>query len=315
MKAIISETLSEEPAAWLAERCEVLRYPHDAPDFDHALADADALIVRTYTRVNAKLLDKAPQLKVVGRAGVGLDNIDREACRARGIEVVYTPDANSQAVVEYVLGLILDALRPRTDLPPEATDETYHLMRKQHVGQQLDRLTLGILGFGRIGRRLGAVAHAIGMNLHVCDLLPEAEVRRAVDYPFLYVDLHHLLADADIVTVHVDGRPENRHLLNAQTLQSLRDDTLLINAARGMLVDQPALADWARAHPKAAIILDVLDPEPPAADDPIRSQPNIRILPHLASRTEEAMANMSWVVHDVWAVLEGRQPAYSALTD
>ncbi|QDU70350.1 NAD(P)-dependent oxidoreductase [Mucisphaera calidilacus] len=313
--ALISEHLSQDPADWLAERCGVVRHAHDQPGFRDELARAEALIVRTYTIVNDDLLDAAPRLRVVGRAGVGLDNIDLDACKRRGIEVVYTPDANSQAVVEYVLGLMLDAVRPRADLPAIADDGMYHTMRKQHVGRQLDQMTLGILGLGRIGKRLGKAAHALGMNLRVCDLLPEADLRRDVDYPFAFVPLEQLLADADVITMHVDGRPENRHLLDEQTLGHLCDDALLINAARGMLIDQQALADWAKAHPHARVILDVLDPEPPAPDEPLRTLPNVRILPHLASRTDTAMDNMSWVVHDVWAVLEGREPTYSALPD
>ncbi|MEQ9459906.1 MAG: NAD(P)-dependent oxidoreductase [Phycisphaeraceae bacterium] len=315
-KVVISETLSAEPAAWLGERCRVVWAMHDSASFDGELADAEGLVVRTYTIVGPALLDRAPKLRVVGRAGVGLDNIDLEACRSRGVEVVSTPDANSQAVVEYVLGLMLDALRPRVDLPEDVDAPGYHHMRKKHVGRQLDRMTLGILGFGRIGRRLGEVAHAIGMNLRVCDLLPEAQMREAVEYPFRFVGLEELLGESDIVSVHVDGRQSNRHLLNTRTLGMLRDDTVLINAARGMLVDQKSLAAWASAHPEARVVLDVLDPEPPTANERLRKvSKNVRILPHLASRTHEAMENMSWVVRDVWAVLEGREPAYSAMGD
>lgn len=314
-RVLISEHLSESPSAWLAERCEVVWCAHDDPGFDESLRETEGLVVRTYTIVNDDLLDRAPKLKVVGRAGVGLDNIDLEACRRRGVEVVYTPDANSQAVVEYVFGLMLDAFRPRADLPVDADGAVYHGMRKEHVGLQLDQMTLGILGFGRIGKRLGRVAHALGMNLRVCDLLPEAHLRTEVEYPFSYVGMEELFSSCEIVSVHVDGRASNRHLLNAETLGHLRDDVLLINAARGMLQDQSALSAWAKAHPEARGILDVLDPEPPAGDEPLRGLANVRILPHLASRTSTAMENMSWVVHDVWAVLEGRAPAYSALVD
>ncbi|MFP4143838.1 MAG: NAD(P)-dependent oxidoreductase [Phycisphaeraceae bacterium] len=309
---VITETLADKPAEWLGKRAELVWVGLDDPDaLQAALARADALLVRTYTQVTGELLDQAPNLKVVGRAGVGLDNIDLDAARERGMPVVYTPDANTQAVVEYVFGLLLDVLRPRTELTRTSADR-FHELRKSEVGEQLDQLTLGILGFGRIGKRVGEVAHAIGMNLKVCDLLPEAELRKAVDYPFAFVSHDELYARSDIVTLHVDGRPANRHLLDREALGKLKPHCLLVNAARGMLVDAEALADWARAHARATAVLDVHDPEPPPADYPLWGLDNVHLLPHLASRTDAALDNMSWVVRDIWAVLEGRSPQFPA---
>lgn len=309
---IVSETLASNPADWLARQVNLQWLAHDAPGFREQLANAQGLIVRTYTQVNAQLLAAAPRLRVVGRAGVGLENIDLDACRQRGITVVYTPDANTQAVVEYVLGLLFDALRPRTDLTGPIAPATFHQLRKTQVGRQLDQLTLGILGFGRIGKRLGRAAHALAVNLKVCDLLPEAQLRKAVDFPYQFVDHHTLYEKSDIVSIHVDGRPENHHLIDAQALAHFKRDTILVNAARGMLVDSAALADFAKANPEARIILDVHQPEPPTPDYPLWALPNVRLLPHLASRTHTAMDNMSWVVQDVLAVLHGREPQWSA---
>lgn len=312
-RVLITETLSEAAAKWLAERADVLWCSHDDPQLGSRLPEAEGLVVRTYTVVDGAFLDNAPKLKVVGRAGVGLDNIDLQVCKQRGVRVVYTPDANTQAVVEYVLALMLDHYRPRTDLPANATADTFHSLRKTEVGTQLDQLTLGIVGFGRIGKRLGKAAHAIGMNLKVCDLLPEAELRKAVDYPFEFVDHQTLYAHSDIVTIHVDGRHDNHHMLDAVAFKHLRDDCVFINAARGMLVDANDLAGWAKAHPKAYMILDVHDPEPPTADYPLYGLPNVRLLPHIASRTHRALDNMSWVVKDVVKVLAGEEPDYAAV--
>ena len=312
-RVLITEALSERAAAWLGEHAEVVWCAYDDPGLVEQLGEAEGLVVRTYTVVDGAFLDRAPRLKVVGREGVGLDNIDLQACKQRGVRVVHTPDANTQAVVEYVLALMLDHYRPRTDLPAHADGGTFHNLRKTEVGTQLDQLTLGIVGFGRIGKRLGKAAHAIGMNLRVCDLLAEAELRKAVDYPFDYVDHETLYAHSDIVSLHVDGRASNRHMLDAEALKHLRDDCLFINAARGMLVDSGALADWAGAHPRAGVVLDVHDPEPPNGNYPLAGLPNVRLLPHIASRTEQALDNMSWVVRDVVAVLEGRRPMYHAI--
>jgi phosphoglycerate dehydrogenase-like enzyme len=129
-----------------------------------------------------------------------------------------------------------------------------------------------------------------------------------VSFPFDYVDHATLLGDSDVVTVHVDGRPENRGMLNARLLGYLRPDAMLLNAARGMLVAAEDLAAWAREHPQAHLVLDVHEPEPPGPDYPLAGLPNVRLLPHLASRTGEALENMSWVVRDVVRVLQGEPP-------
>ena len=313
-KVVITETLDAACADWLSTQCEVVWHMHDAPDLGAQLADAEALIVRTYTQVDDGLLDQAPNVKVIGRAGVGLDNFDLDACRRRGVRVVYTPDANTQAVVEYVLGLILDHYRPRTALTPGTDAQAFHAMRKSEVGIELADLTLGILGMGRIGKRIATVANALGIKVLGCDLLDQTELRKQLPLvPFEYVDHKTLYANSDIVTVHTDGRPENKHLIDRQALCSLRDEALFINAARGMLVDHEALCDWLKEHPAATAVLDVHDPEPPAKDHPLYGCANAKLLPHLASRTDTALKNMSWVVRDVVAVLQGNEPTYAAV--
>ncbi|MEM6756602.1 MAG: NAD(P)-dependent oxidoreductase [Planctomycetota bacterium] len=313
---LVTETLDRRCADWLAERCEIAWVRFDDPSFNGRLHQADALVVRTYTQVNQALLDQAPQLKVVGRAGVGLDNFDLPACQARGVQVVYTPDANTQAVVEYVLGLMLDHFRPRAVLPPGAPADVFHEMRKTEVGRQLSDMTLGIVGMGRIGTRLAVVAHKLGVNVHATDILPEPQIRkRCPGVPFEFLPHAELYAGSDIVTLHADGRPDNRGMINADALQAIRPHTLLLNAARGMLVDETALHAWLSANPQAHAMLDVHDPEPPAPDAPLHDLPNCTLLPHLASRTDTALLNMSWVVRDVADVLEGLEPRYPAPKD
>lgn len=312
-KVVVTERLDEACADWLAGRAQVVWVDHsDAQALGAALADAQGAVVRTYTQVNEAFLAAGPGLKVVGRAGVGLDNFDLSACHAAGVRVVYTPDANTQAVVEYVTGLMLDHVRPRTPLPAGADAKRFHAMRTTEVGRQLNELSFGTLGFGRIGKRMGAVAHAIGMRVLACDVLPHGPLRGAVDYPVELVDHATLYRESDVLSVHADVRPANRGLVNAAALAQLRPEVLLINAARGPLLDHAALADWARAQPEARALLDVHDPEPPAADSCLHDLPNVTLLPHLASRTGTALQNMSWVVRDVAAVLEGREPSHPA---
>jgi phosphoglycerate dehydrogenase-like enzyme len=315
---LITETLDRVCADWLGRHARVVWVKHDDVEaLRRQLPGADGLVVRTYTIVDDALLAAAPQVRVVGRAGVGLDNIDVAACRRRGVEVVYTPDANTQAVVEYVLGLMLDHHRPRAAMPDHCSAAGFHELRKTQVGRQLDELTIGIVGFGRIGKRIAQVAHTIGMKVLANDVLSEDELRAALpprwrDLPCEFVDKAALYARSDVVTLHVDGRQENRGLLDAAAFAAMKEDVLFINAARGMLVDGGALAAWAAAHPGAAAVLDVHDPEPPPGSYPLWGLPNVKLLSHLASRTDRALENMSWVVRDVLAVLGGERPRFPA---
>lgn len=314
-KVVLTEHLSDEAAKWLAQHVRLVRCPHeDAAGLKRELADADGLIVRTYTQVNDALLDLAPKLKVAARAGVGLDNIDLDACRRRDVTVIYTPDANTQAVVEYVWALIFDALRPRVDFTGPIEPSVFHDYRARCVGRQLNTMALGIVGFGRIGRRVAQVAHAIGIRVLYHDLLTRRELDLPPDQPGEFVDPATLYAESDIVTLHVDGRPSNRRMIDAAVLDQLRPTCTLINTARGILIDAPALAAWASKviEKGGRAILDVHDPEPPPADYALYGLPNVRLLPHLASRTHEAMLNMSWVVRDVVRVLRGEPARYPA---
>jgi phosphoglycerate dehydrogenase-like enzyme len=312
-QVVVSERLDAEAAEWLAGAADLRYVDHrDSAAMRDALREADGLIVRTYTQVDATLLEQAPRLRVVGRAGVGLDNIDVAACRARGVEVVYTPEANTQAVVEYVLALMLDALRPRTHMDRAPSPEEFGRLREAMIGSQLDRLSLGIVGLGRIGKRLGRVAHALGMNVLAADIAPAGPLLAEVNYPVRLSDHAELYARCDVISLHVDGRPANRGMIDAEALACFRPEAVFINAARGMLVDHRALAAWAASRPQARVVLDVHDPEPPTPDNPLLGLPNVRLLPHLASRTATATSNMSWVVSDVAAVLDGRPPSYPA---
>ncbi len=307
---IQTEHLSAEAADWLARRCNLVVCSHDDPKFGEVVAEARGLVVRTYTTVDQQLLDGAPKLKVVGRAGAGLDNIDVAACRARSIKVVYTPDANTQAVVEYVITLLSNALRPRVTLTTPVDSGDWKYLRAQTVGRrQMSDLTLGLLGLGRVGKRLAKAATAIGMNVIYSDLL---EILHEQRFGARCVDVQQLFAESDVVSLHVDGRDSNRCFVDSELMSRMKPDVMFINTSRGFVVDSTALADFLRAHSHALAMLDVHDPEPFDSEYPLLGISNARLYPHLASRTEAAMLNMSWVVRDVVAVLEGEKPRYPA---
>jgi phosphoglycerate dehydrogenase-like enzyme len=307
---VVTEHLADEAADWLAERFDVERCGVHDDRFGELAPEIEALVIRTYTKVDAALLAHLPRLKVVGRAGVGIDNIDLAACKARGVQVVSTPDANTQAVVEYVLCLMCDVLRPRLFLEDAVEKDEWNQIRQDVVGLwQMDELVLGILGLGRIGKRVAEVARAIGFTVIYHDIEEIPAERRAGAEP---VTLSRLFAESDLISIHIDGRPSNRGFVSRELIESMRPDANLINTARGNVIDAQALAEWLLRNPAAAAMLDVHEPEPFGEDYPLLEVPNAYLAPHLASRTMTAMDNMSWVVKDVAAVLQGRAPRFPA---
>lgn len=309
---IQTEDLDPQPAAWLAERAEVVACSQkDEPRFSGLLARAEGMVVRTYTRVDRACVARAPRLRVVGRAGVALENIDVPACRERGVRVVHTPGANTRAVVEYVGALIADATRPRVYLDKAVEAEQWHQIRREVIAtRQLDEMTLGLWGFGRIGSAMARLGSALNMRVVYRELLEIPPGARSGAEP---VSVDRMLAESDILSLHVDFRPENRHLLNAAACDRLKPEVLIINTSRGFVVDPAALRAFLLANPRAQAMVDVHDPyEPITPDYPLLGVPNARLSPHLASGTETAKRNMSWVVRDVWRVLKGEAPEFEA---
>ncbi|QOI99711.1 MAG: 3-phosphoglycerate dehydrogenase [Phycisphaeraceae bacterium] len=306
-----TEDLSDHASAWLGSRCRLVRAdPSNRPAFEHSLADAHGLVVRTYTRVDPALLAGAPNLRVVGRAGVGLDNIDVAACRGRGVEVVYTPDANGSAVTELVLAVILDAYRPRLFLDHAPTPARWSQIRKDLTApRQLEGSTLGVLGLGKVGSRVARAGRALGMNVIYHDVREIPGPGHGVATP---VSHDRLLAESDVLTVHVDGRSSNHGLIGAGELARLKHGVVLVNTSRGFVIDTPALARFLRDHPSASAVLDVHDPEPFDASYPLLGIPNAHLMPHIGAATARSHENMSWVVRDVWRVLSGLAPEFPA---
>jgi D-3-phosphoglycerate dehydrogenase len=308
---VVTEGSNPTPLAWLRERADVLEVAPEEPGFKTALARAEGLVVRTYTRVNEALLDAAPQLRVVGRGGVGLESIDVAACRSRGVEVVYTPEANTFAVADFVFGLMLRLVRPFGFFRDRApTREEFKRARQVLLGPQLDELTLGILGMGRVGRRVGHIA-ALGFGMRVIynDLL---DVRSQLDFPAISVDKPTLYRESDVLSIHVTMLPGNENLVGAEQLKLMKPSSVLINTSRGEVLDAHALAAAIREKRLAGAAVDVFHPEPPPDDLPLLGMDNVLLTPHLAARTHTAIENMSWVVRDVMAVLEGRNPKFPA---
>lgn len=301
-----TEALDPAAAAWLRERCEVVECGwEETARLNDLLARAEGLVIRTYTRVNRELLAHAPRLKVVGRAGVGLDNVDLAACRERGVTVVSTPGANTRAVVELVTAFMLDALRPRVYLERAMEGREWTTVRKNLIApRQLCDLTLGIIGFGRVGSAVARVGAAMEMRVVYHDLVDIAAAERAGAEP---KGMDAVLAEADVLSLHVDGREGNRNLIGAKELARCRRDVVFINTSRGFVVDAAALGSFLRTHLNASAWIDVHEPEPVHADSPLLGLANARLTPHIGAATATAHRNMSWVVQDVWRVLSGER--------
>ncbi|MET9760465.1 phosphoglycerate dehydrogenase [Streptomyces sp. NPDC006372] len=273
--------------------------------FAHA-AEADALIVGM-DAVTAEVLDAAPRLKVIAKHGVGVDTIDVAAAHARGIPVVCAPGSNSRAVAEYSFGLLLSAARSLTASHTAVTAGGWPKV----FGPELHGKTLGIVGFGRIGRLLAGYAHAFGMRVLAHDpYVPDDDVRAHGAEP---AGLDDLLARADAVSLHSPPDPSGTPLLDSARLEAMRPGAILVNAARGGLVDESALARLLRSGHLRAAALDAFSTEPLPADHPLRGAPRTLLTSHMAACTPEANQAMGvMVAEDVVRALAGRAPHHQA---
>jgi len=294
---ILAEPIEPASKDWLAARVDLIEAGPGEEAFARWLPEAAAIVVRTATRVDVEMLDAAPKLRAIARAGVGLDNIDQKSCHDRGIAVLHTPDANTQAVAEYVMTLVMDAMRPRDVLTDALSIDEWNALRSgARAHKQMDECRFGILGLGRIGQRVARMASAVGFSLFYTDLLAIDESKRSGATP---LPLDELLSTSDVLSIHVDGRLANHGLLNEEHIAMLSPNALLVNTSRGCVVEAGPLCDRLRRTPSFRAILDVHELEPIPEGDPMLALPNVTLLPHSAARTTAALANMSRVVEDL----------------
>jgi D-3-phosphoglycerate dehydrogenase len=275
----------------------------------HAVVDADALLVRTQTQVTRRVIEAGRQLRVIGRAGSGLDNIDLPAARERGVRVVFTPEASTDAVADLTVGLMIGLLRKIADGDRGVRTGSFTEARRGCVGRELRELTLGIVGMGRIGRAVARRCHlGFGMSVGYNDIR-EVGVREFPAQSFSKPDLY---ACADIVSLHVPLTDQTRGMVDANALRHFKKGAALINTARGAIVDSIALAAALSKGLLRGAALDVTDPEPLPPGHPLLAAPNTVFTPHIGARTPSSLARMEDVVEDVIAVLEGRDPRHAA---
>ncbi len=249
-------------------------------DLKVALADADILIVRSATKVTRELLPYAKKLRLVVRAGVGLDNVDAAACKERRIKVVNTPGASSNAVAELALGLMLSGLRNVQKAHHQVKNGKWE--KKLLVGNEIEGKTLGIVGYGRIGSMLAKKAKALGMKVISYSPPPRVDDGSAefVD------DLDRFLATADVFSLHVPALPSTRNMINKDSISKMKDGAYIVNTSRGEIIDEDALYDAVKDGKLLGAALDVYKEEPYKGK--LLELENVSFTPHLGASTKEA---------------------------
>jgi D-3-phosphoglycerate dehydrogenase len=253
------------------------------------IPEFSAIVVRSQTNVTAALLKAGTSLRVVGRAGVGVDNVDVEAATRRGVVVLNAPGGNTISTAEHAFSLLLCAARkiPQAD----ASVRGKNWDRKNLEGVELYNKTLGIIGMGRIGSDLSRRAIAFGMRVIACDPYLSAARARSLQVE-LVEELDDLLAISDFISLHTPLTRETRHILNAARLQKTKPGVRIVNCARGGLIDETALVNALQDRHVAAAALDVFEIEPLPSDSPLRSAPNLILTPHLGASTAEAQESV-----------------------
>ncbi len=282
----------------------------DVPGFDPPLLDAlpqaEGILCLLTDRVDASLLDRAPRLRVVSTMAVGVDHIDLQACAARGIAVGHTPGVLTEATADLAMALLLSAARR---LPQAAADVRGGRWSTWSptgwLGADLSDAQLGIVGLGKIGMAVARRAHGFGMRLRYASRRPQPQAEAQL--PLERLSLPQLLATSDIVSLHVPLTDQTHHLIDAGALAAMKPTALLINTARGAVVDPAALADALHAGTIAGAALDVTEPEPIPPDHPLLACPNLLVLPHIGSATHGTRRRMAQrAVDNLLAGLQGR---------
>jgi len=306
MKILITDGLDRTAVEILRKGNDVNVRDLDGKGLLAAIPEYQALVVRSRTKVTKEVLFRGTRLKVVGRAGVGVDNIDVDEATVRKIVVVNAPTASTVSVAELAIGHMISLLRhlPEADRSVKAGKWE----KSKFEGRELFGKTLGLLGSGRIGAEVAKRAQAFGMPVIAHDpYLPKAAASAA---GIRLVDKDALFRDADVLSIHAALTPETRGLVGAPELAKMRPNAILVNCARGEIVDERALAEALRAKKISGAAIDVFATEPPSGS-PLLEAPNVVFTPHLGASTSEGQSRAGAIVADqVLKVLAGKRPEF-----
>ncbi len=269
-----------------------------------ASKNIDALVVRNQTKVTTEIIENS-NIKAIGRLGIGLDNIDLAAAKANNIPVVYAPEANTRAVAEYCLAQCFNMLRMYPGNYLSTAQGRWE--RFNFIGKELSAQTIGIIGFGRNGRLFANMLHGLGAKVIVYVRRPET-----VPAPFIALPFEDVLQQADIISLHIPGGAATKHLFNKEAFAKMKQGSYFLNAARGSIVDEHALATALKSGHLAGAALDVREHEPPE-NNILTACPNLLLTAHIAGFSTEAEKTINQgVLNDVLAVLEGKRPYFPA---
>jgi (S)-sulfolactate dehydrogenase len=294
----ITEFMDERAVAQLAAKHDVLYDPKLVDDAARLLAEAarcDAIVVRNRTQVRGALLDALTQCRVVGRLGVGLDNIDVPACEARGMKVLPATGANALSVAEYVVGTAMLLLRGVYQSTAAVADGKWPRTPLSN-GRETAGKTLGLIGFGSIGQLTAALARALGMEVIAFDAMMAADHPAFAAHGVRCTSLDELIRNADVVSLHVPLVDSTRGLFGAARIASMKKGAVLVNTARGGIVDEVALAQALRSGQLGGAAIDVFGAEPLPASAHFAGCPNLVLTPHVAGVTAEANERVSFLI-------------------
>ncbi len=309
-KVIVTDPIDQSGIDILSQVAQVDLKPKLPPEeLIAAIPEYDAIMVRSGTQVTAAVIAAGSKLKIIGRAGVGVDNIDVPSATKAGILVVNSPEGNTIAAAEHALTLMMGLSRYISEANTSVKSGEWK--RQQFVGVEVYKKTLGVVGLGRIGSHVAHVAMAMGMKIIAYD--PYISLERAQQMGIRLVDFKALVQEADYITLHIPKTPETTHLFNAETFDLMKPTARLINCARGGLIDEQALCEALEAKKIAGAALDVFTSEPPTDSPLFKLGKEILLTPHLGASTEEAQANVAIdVAEQIRDVLLGL-PARSAV--
>jgi D-3-phosphoglycerate dehydrogenase len=288
-RIILTDGLDDVGVNILEKEAEVVkRNAISAEDLKNELKDYDAVIIRSRTKMNRELIEAGARLKVIGRAGVGVDNIDLEAAREKGIVVVNAPSATTESVAELTLGLIFALAReiPRADASMKRGDWA----KKEFMGTELYGKTLGIIGFGRIGSTVGQMAAAMGMRINACCDFTIPETIRIIGGELLMMD--EIIERSDFIAVHTPLTEKTRSMIDAAMISRMKDGVYIVCTARGGIIDESALLSALKSGKVAGAALDVFEKEPPNNMELV-AHPHVIASPHIAGQTSEAQRRAS----------------------
>lgn len=311
MKFVMTQSVCPEGLALLEGTAQI--HVADNPDPNNyldAMQDADALIVRI-AKCDGNVIKNSPNLKVIGRTGVGYDSVDVKEATARGIPVVITPGANNRSVAEHAVAMMFALSKNLVEAQKEMCNGNWEI-RGAKKAFELEGKTVGILGLGAIGRETAKICQGIGMKIAGYDPFLTRERVEALGAAY-YENYEELLKDSDIVTIHVPLTAQTRNMIGKKQLESMKKTALVINCSRGGIVNEADLIEALKDGTIAGAGTDVFCSEPPKADDPLLSCPNLVVSPHSAAQTREAVIKMAVMcVEGCLAVCRGEKWPYVA---